>query len=89
MTATAHSKSKALSEQNIDSGASKHMTLTKSIFTAIQLTEISVTITNGKKLRAEELRTISILIDGQKIRMTSVLYVLQLDANLLSILALN
>lgn len=73
----------------IDSGASRHMTPMRSIFTKLNPTRISVTIANGEKLRAEGLGEISISIDGQNIRMTDVLYVPGLDGNLLSISALN
>ncbi len=73
---------KASNEWIIDSGATRHMTPVRSIFTRMSPKQILVTIANGEKLRAEGLGEISVPIDGQRIRMTDVLYVPGLDANL-------
>lgn len=43
------------------------MTPTKSVFVTIKPAQISVTIANSEKLKAEGIGEISILIDGQKI----------------------
>ena len=49
----------------------------------------TVTVANGERLRAQGLGDIKVNIDGEDIQMTDVLYVPGLDANLLSISALN
>ena len=73
----------------IDSGASRHMTYNKSIFTQIKLYRTTIRIANGEKLFSVGVGTICTNIDGKNIRMTDVLFVPELDVNLLSIAVLN
>ena len=65
--AIAHHIKSDPSEWIIDSGASRHMTPMKSLFTKLNPTQTSVTIANGEKLKAEGLGEISVSIDGQNI----------------------
>lgn len=74
----------------IDSGASRHMTPDESIFTSKRnITQTSVTVANGEKLFAKHTGNVAFSTDGHIVKMTDVLHVPRLDANLLSISALN
>ena len=73
----------------INSGASRHMTPNESIFTSKQSVQTTVTVANGEKLHAQGVGDVKVNINSQSIRMKDVLYVPDLDANLLSISALN
>ena len=73
----------------IDSGASRHMTPNGNIFTSKRSIKAAVTVANGENLHAKGVGNVSFDIEGQNIRMTDVLHVPEVDANLLSISALN
>ena len=73
----------------LDSGASRHMTYWRDIFTEYAPYRTAIRIANGQRIWSEGKGNILISIDGTTIRMTDVLYVPRLDANLLSISALN
>ena len=73
----------------INSGASRHMTPNESIFTSKQSVQTTVTVANGEKLHAQGIGDVKVNINSQLIQMKDVLYVPDLDTNLLSISALN
>lgn len=73
----------------IDSGASRHMTPDESFFTSKRSVRTSVTIASSEKLYAQCIGNVAFDMEGQTIRMKDILYVPDLDANLLSISALN
>ena len=73
----------------MDSGSSRHMTPNGNIFTSKRSIKATVTIANGEKLHAKGVENVCFDIEDQNIRMTDVLHVPELDANLLSISALN
>ena len=73
----------------IDSGASRHMTYNKAIFTNMRPYRTTIRVANGQQLFSAGVGIISTNIDGEDIRMSDVLYVPELDVNLLSIAALN
>ena len=73
----------------IDSGASRHMTPNANIFTTKRPVRPSVTVATGEKIYAKGIGNVRFDLGGQTVRMTDVMYVPELDANLLSISALN
>ena len=73
----------------IDSGASRHMTPDRKLFTKIRNILTSVTIADRIKLSSPVRGDISVDLGGKKVRMENVLWVPRLDSNLLSIKALN
>ena len=73
----------------IDSGASRHMTPDRKLFTKFRNMLTSVTIADGTKLSSPGRGDISVDLGGKKVRMENVLWVPRLDSNLLSIKALN
>lgn len=73
----------------LDSRASRHMTYQQSLFTKSTPCHTSVRIANGQRLWSEGIGEGSINIEGRVIRLSNVLLVARLDANLLSISALN
>ena len=84
-----HEAEKGTGDWMLDSGASCHMTYQRSIFTKFTSYCAPIRIANGQQIWSEGRGSVSIEIDGKVIEMTNVLFVPQLDANLLSISALN
>lgn len=73
----------------LDSDASPPMTYQREILTKFISYRTSIQIASGQNLWSEGKEKDSIEIDGAAIRMTYVLFVPRLDANLLSTSALN
>lgn len=73
----------------IDSGATRHMTPNRSLFTTIQPINTRVTVASGEMLRAHGIGEVKVSLGGHITRMKEVLHVPGLDANLLSISALG
>ena len=73
----------------IDSGASRHMTPYGDFFTCIRPMRTAITVANGERLYARGVGDICFDLGDQNIKMVDVLHVPDLDANLLSISALN
>ena len=73
----------------IDSGASRHMTANRTLFTNFTLQVSWVTIANGVKIKSPGRGDVAVELDGKEFTLTDVLYVPDLDANLLSISALQ
>ena len=73
----------------LDSGASRHMTPNESVFTTKRPIRTSVTMASRAKIYAKDIGNVRFDLDGQTVRMTDVLHVPGLDANLLFISALN
>ena len=73
----------------LDSGATRHMTPDESIFVTIRWINTSVTVVSGEMLKAQAIGEVRFDLGGQIINMKNVLLVPGLDANLLSISALN
>ena len=73
----------------IDSGATRHMTSDESVFIIKRTTNSTVTVVNGQALKAQGIGEIKFDLGGKSIVMKDVLWVSDLNANLLSISALN
>ena len=73
----------------IDSGASRHMTPDESLFSTSRPINTTVTVANGEVLRACSIGEVKVPLGGRTVKMKEVLHVPGLDANLLSISALN
>ena len=65
------------------------MTPNEAMFTSKKAVKTSITVANGEKLHARSIGNVKFDLDGQTIIMKEVLHVPDLDANLLSISALN
>ena len=79
-----------LKEWVIDSGASRHMTPDRGIFVNMMLIRTTVRVADGTVISSIGRGDILIQMrNGEKIRLTEVLYVPELDTNLLSIRALQ
>ena len=79
-----------LKEWVIDSGASRHMTPDRGIFVNMMLIRTTVRVADGTVISSIGRGDILIRMrNGEKIRLTEVLYVPELDTNLLSIRALQ
>lgn len=73
----------------IDSGVSRHMTPDESIFVTKRDINTTITVVNGEMLKARIIEDVRIDLGGQMVNMRDVLLVPGLDANLLSMSALN
>lgn len=67
----------------------RHMTLNKSIFVIKRRIRTAVIIASDEVLQARWINDVRISLNDQIVRMTKVLHMLELNANLLSILTLN
>ena len=73
----------------IDSGASRHMTANRKLSTNFTLQVSWVTIANGVKIKSPGKGDVAVELEDKKFKLTEVLYVPELDANFLSISALQ
>ena len=85
----ARTQDDSMNAWTLDSGASRHMTPNAGVFTTKRPFRKSVKVASGEVVYTEGIGNIRFDLDGQTVRMTDVLHVPGLDANLLSISALN
>ena len=69
----------------VDSGASHHMSPDRSLFATIQDYSTDVCLANGRSIKATGIGRVEVCVQGKTLNLTDVLFVLELDGNLLSI----
>ena len=69
----------------VDSGASHHMSPDRTLFSTMQDYSTYVTLANGKAIKATGIGKVEVCFEGKTLALTNVLFVPELDGNLLLI----